>query len=165
MTLAQEDLNAINDYVKQHIGQWLAEVTPPAYDPRLLERIVRVEEELRHQRELMEQGFNLMEKRFEEMYKNTNARFEQMERNTNARFEQMERNTNARFEELRQDMNTRFEQMDKRFEQMDKRFEQMDKNTNARFDALTRRIDRFMIWSFGLTVTTAGVIIAVLKLT
>ncbi len=34
---------------------------------------------------------------------------------------------------------------------------QMDK----RFDALTRRIDRFMIWSFGITVTSAGFIIAV----
>ncbi|MDQ1336102.1 MAG: hypothetical protein QG552_3052, partial [Thermodesulfobacteriota bacterium] len=39
--------------------------------------------------------------------------------------------------------------------------EQVDK----RFESLTRRIDRFMVWSFGTSVTMAGVIIAVLKLT
>ncbi|MCF8107966.1 MAG: hypothetical protein K9J81_03135 [Desulfohalobiaceae bacterium] len=58
-------------------------------------------------------------------------------------------------------MEKRFEQVDRRFEQMDKRFEQSDQ----RFESLTKRIDRFMIWSFSLTVSMAGVIIAVLKLT
>jgi len=52
--------------------------------------------------------------------------------------------------ELREDMDKRFEQVDKRFEQVDKRFEQVDNH----FTALTRRMDRFMIWSFGLTLTS-----------
>jgi hypothetical protein len=43
---------------------------------------------------------------------------------------------------------------------MDKRFESMDK----RFDELTRRIDRFMFWSFGLTVSVGALIVAALKL-
>ncbi len=67
--------------------------------------MVRVEEEFKHQRELMQQGC-----------------------------EQVDR----RFEELREDMDRRFEQ-------------------------ITRRIDRFMIGSFGITVTAAGSVIAVLK--
>ena len=42
------------------------------------------------------------------------------------------------------------EDMDKRFEQVDKRFEQVDK----RFDMLISRMDRFMVWSLGLTMTS-----------
>jgi hypothetical protein len=33
-----------------------------------------------------------------------------------------------------------------------------------RFEALTRRIDRFMIWSFATTLTVGGLIVAALKL-
>jgi DNA anti-recombination protein RmuC len=61
--------------------------------------------------------------------------------------------------ELRQDMDKRFEQVDKRFEQVDKRFEQVDK----RFEALTTRIDRFMIWSFGVTITIGTAVVAAVR--
>ena len=125
MTLANEDI----EFIKQHLGQWLAEQSlgrpPVVYEVELRERIVRVEEELKHQRELMIQGFEQMDKRFEAMQLN---------------------------------MDKRFEQVDKRFEQVDKRFEQVDK----RFEVLTQRIDRFMVWSFGTTVTVGGIVIAVL---
>ena len=53
----------------------------------------------------------------------------------------------------------RFEMMEKRFEQVDKRFEQMDQ----RFVELQHRMDRFMFWSLGMTLTVGGIIIAVLK--
>ena len=76
MALAQEDI----DFIKRHLGEWLAEQSlgkPPAvYENELRERMVRVEEELKHQRELMNQGFELMEKRFEQMDK----RFEEINR-------------------------------------------------------------------------------------
>ncbi|BBL34192.1 hypothetical protein Nstercoris_00423 [Nitrosomonas stercoris] len=42
---------------------------------------------------------------------------------------------------------------------MDKRFEQADK----RFESLTRRIDRFMIWSFATTLTVGGIVVAAIK--
>lgn len=42
---------------------------------------------------------------------------------------------------------------------MDKRFEQADK----RFEALTRRLDRFMIWSLGLTISATALIITVIR--
>jgi len=66
----------------------------------LLERIVKVEEELKHQRELIYTFMKQVDKRFEQMDK----RFEQVDK----RFEQIDK---------------RFEQMERQFEQIDKRFE------------------------------------------
>ncbi len=102
-SLAKEDI----EYIKSQFEQWLVELVPEnepgVYDLELRNRMLKVEQELKHQRELMQQGFGIMEKRFE---------------------------------------------------QVDKRFE-----------ALTGRIDTFMRWSFGLTLTVGGIIIAVLKFT
>ena len=101
MSLAQEDI----EFIKQHLGEWLTEVSlgkPPAvYEIELRERMVRVEEALKHQGELIQQLI---------------------------------------------------QQMDKRFEQMDQRFVE-----------LQRRMDRFMFWSLGMTLTVGGIVIAVLK--
>jgi len=73
----------------------------------LIERIVRVEEELKSMREMFEIKFDAVDKRFETMDK---------------RFESLQREMNARFEALQREMNARFEAVDKRFEAMDKRF-------------------------------------------
>jgi len=73
-------------------------------------------------------------------------------------FERMDKRFEAvdkRFETV----DKRFETVDKRFEAVDKRFEQIE----SRLAELSRRMFQFMIWSFGFTVTAAGVIIAVLK--
>jgi len=43
---------------------------------------------------------------------------------------------------------------------MDKRFEAVDQ----RFEELTRRIDRFMVWSFATTLSVGGLVVAALKL-
>ena len=61
--------------------------------------------------------------------------------------------------ELRQEMKALRKDMDRRFEQMDRRFEQMD----SRFDAMGQRMERFMVWSFGVTVGVAAVMITILK--
>ena len=120
MALAEEDLDQIRRLIREEVQ---AQTASPQgwvrYDLELRERMVRVEEELKHQRELMEQGFQLMEKRFEQIDK--------------------------RFEEMRQDMDKRFDGVDKRFEQ------------------LTNRIDRFMRWSFALTLTVGGLVVAAIK--
>jgi predicted nucleic acid-binding Zn-ribbon protein len=74
MALAEQDI----EFIKQHLGEWLTEVSlgkPPAvYEIELRERMIRVEEELKHQRELMQQGFAMMDKRFEAVDK----RFEEI---------------------------------------------------------------------------------------
>jgi flagellar capping protein FliD len=85
---------------------------------------VRVEEELKHQRELIKQILVEMDKRFEALQV----------------------------------------QMDKRFDAVDKRFEAMQNQMDKRFEELTRRLDRFMFWSFGLTVSVGALIVAALKL-
>ena len=134
MALAEQDIA----FIKQHLGEWLAEVSlgkPPAvYEIELRERMIRVEEEFKHQRELMQQGFVMMDKRFEELQHQMDKRFDAVDK--------------------------RFEAVDKRFEAMDKRFEAMDK----RFEEITRRLDRFMVWSFSTTVTVGGLVVAILKL-
>lgn len=66
----------------------------------LMERVVRVEEELRSLREMSEAKFEISEKRFEAL----------------------QREMNGRFEALQREMSARFEAVDKRFESMDKRF-------------------------------------------
>ncbi len=148
MNLTQKQLEKIGAYIRERLPQWMQESDAArprsAADPVLLERIVRVEEELRHQRDLLVRGFAAMEKRFEQVDK----RFEQVDK----RFEQVDK----RFEQV----DKRFEQVDKRFEQVERRFEQFEQ----RFAAITVRIDRFMIWSFGLSVTLVGTVIAVLKI-
>jgi predicted transcriptional regulator len=103
MALAKEDI----EFIKEHLGEWLVEVSlgkPPAvYEIELRERMVRVEEALKHQRELMRQGFEQVERRFEQIDK---------------RFEQVEK---------------RFEQVDKRFEQVDRRFDELIKRNDRHF--------------------------------
>jgi len=115
MPLAQEDLDLIKqqvgDYVKDHISDWLAEKSlgkpPVVYEIELRERMVRVEEELKHQRELMREGFARMDERFAAMSQEMDKRFEQVEK--------------------------RFEQVEKRFEQVDKRFDEMLKRHDTQF--------------------------------
>ena len=82
------------------------------------ERLIRLEEELKAQRELMEARFEAMDKRFEDLIQHMDKRFEAVDK---------------RFEDLIQHMDKRFEAVDKRFEAVDKRFEDM----NRRFTMLT----------------------------
>lgn len=100
-----------------------------------------------------------MNARFEEIQSNFNARFESLEK----RFQESQDNFNARFTESQAFFNTRFAEnqanMNARFEAIDKRFDSLE----TRFDALTKRMDRFMIWSLGLTVTATFLIITVLR--
>ncbi|MBE0469384.1 MAG: hypothetical protein IBX55_07735, partial [Methyloprofundus sp.] len=111
MALAQDDIEQIQNIVQQAINNSPElKNSNVRYELDLRERTIRVEEELKHQRELMIQGFAQMDKRFEQVDK---------------RFEQVEK----RFQQNQEEMNKRFEQVDKRFEQtqeeMNKRFEQV----------------------------------------
>lgn len=102
MALAKEDIEEIQNLIAKALSDRPeANQTNVRYELELRERIVRVEEELKHQRELLIEAFKQIDKRFEQIDK---------------RFEQAEK---------------RFEQIDKRFEQIDKRFEQIDKRFEA----------------------------------
>lgn len=158
MALAQEDLLQIQQLIEQSMStRPEAAFANVRYELDIRERIVRVEEELKHQRELMLQSFEISNKRFEEMRIDMNKRFEEMRIDMNKRFEQVDKRfeqIDKRFEQVEK----RFEQVDKHFEQVDKRFEQIDKHLTT----ITNRMDRFMFWSLGLTVSA---VIAIVKLT
>ncbi len=108
MALAEQDI----EFIKQHLGEWLTEVSsgkpPVVYEIELRERMIRVEEELKHQRELMQQGFAMMDKRFEAMQHQMDKRFDAVDK---------------RFEEIQQQMDKRFEAVDKRFEEITSRLD------------------------------------------
>lgn len=95
MALAKEDIEEIRNLIITIISEQQRDMgsNNVRYELEIRERIVRVEEELKHQRELMLEGFKQMEKRFEQIDK---------------RFEQIEK---------------RFEQIDKRFEIMTARID------------------------------------------
>lgn len=152
MTLAKEDIEEIQNLIAKAFSERPeTNQVNVRYELEIRERIVRVEEELKHQRELMIEGFSRVDKRFEQMMAEMDARFTQVDK----RFEQMMFEMNMRFTQV----DKRFEQIDKRFEQVERRFEQVDQ----RFEALTSRIDRFMIWSFATTLTVGGLIVAAIK--
>ena len=143
MALAQKDIEQIQWLIKKTLSE-----TPEAlnanvrYELDLRERTIRVEEELKHQRELMTEGFKQMEKRFEQVDK----RFEQMHHDMNKRFDQVEK---------------RFEQVDKRFEQVDKRFEQQHQEIMG----LHHEIKLLMRWGFGTLLAVGGLVVDLLRLT
>ena len=145
MALAQEDVEQIQILIKKILSESPEAINANVrYELDLRDRTIRVEEELKHQRELMLEGFKQADKRFEQVDK----RFEQMAEQMNKRFEQVDR----RLEQMAEQMNKRFEQVDKRIDQIDKRFEEMG-----------RRLDRFMFWSLGITVSCAVFVVNYLK--
>ena len=127
--LKEEDVVRIGDYVKPWLRELVDHAVPRAetvdVPAALLERMVRVEEELKALRVLMDERFEFMERRFEAVDK----RFEAVDK----RFEAVDK----RFE----DMNKRFGDLigylDKRFEAVDKRFEDLIGATDKRFNTLT----------------------------
>ena len=97
-----DDLERIGNYVRANLPGWLRDVDGNSLiGPKLLERMVRVEEELKR---LMERSV-----RVEEELKGMGARFERG------------------FAAQRELMAARFEAVDKRFETVDKRFEDMQR--------------------------------------
>ena len=159
MTLRDEDVGRIGEYVKPWLRQMMDEMVPRlepvGADTRLLERMVRVEEELKAQRTLMDERFAFMtrrfdavDRRFEDLISHTNTRFEESTGHTDTRFEAVDKRfeeltgqMNTRFEELIGHTNTRFEeligQMTARFDTVDRRFEESHAHTNSRFRMLT----------------------------
>ena len=86
MTLRDEDVGRIGEYVKPWLRELVGEMVPRhelgSAGNQLLERMVRVEEELKAQRTLMDERFGVVARRFEDMFEYMSARFE----DTNGRF-------------------------------------------------------------------------------
>ncbi|HOW83849.1 MAG TPA: hypothetical protein PK573_14915 [Spirochaetota bacterium] len=115
MTLKQKDLDIIGDYVQKKLPIWLDSLSYPrsiqAWDIELRERIVRIEEELKNQRELMKQGFEQVDRRIDQVEKH----IDQVEKH----IDQVEKRIDQ--------VEKRIDQVDKRIDQVDRRFEQFEK--------------------------------------
>ena len=127
--MKESELEAVGVYVKKHIAEWIKEsnIIPfssgrisPEYEISLSERIIRVEEGLKHKGKLLEKLIHQIDKRFEQ----SDKRFESMDK----RFEQIDK----RFDLV----DKRFEQIDKYFEQVEKRFEETRFDMNKRFNQM-----------------------------
>ena len=125
LELGNEELKKIGDYVQSHLSEWVHGSNVIEFKTNremdLLERMVRVEEELKNQRELMNIGFTSMDKRFEQMQIYMDKRFEQIDK--------------------------RFEQVDKRFESFEKRFNRITAILAIGFITVTTLITVFQFLS------------------
>jgi uncharacterized protein YPO0396 len=143
VSLSRDDLEQVGVYVRSHLNEWLPR---EVFD--LQERIIRVEDELRAQREVMIARFDASDKRFEDM----NQRFDAHQTHMNQRFEDM----NHRFDAHQTHMDKRFDAqlayMNERFKEqqahMDKRFEDARAHSDARFQHVDRQL-RVHEWLIG----------------
>jgi chaperonin cofactor prefoldin len=167
---------AIESYLNEHLVDYLSRFQGMnevrLKELSIIERVVRVEEELRHLREIemvrheslmkeMNTRFEAMDSRFAALQKEMNTRFEAMDsrfaalqKEMNTRFEALQKEMNTRFEALQKEMNTRFEAMNSRFEAIDSRFEAMNTRfeaMNTRFEALEKRLS-FIQWLIGTAI-------------
>ncbi|ROR03222.1 hypothetical protein [Desulfosoma caldarium] len=125
--------------LSEHLEQYVRGGEAQLKELSLLERVIRVEEELRALREIEAARFESLEKRFEALHREVQARFEAVDK----RFEAVDK---------------RFEAIDKRFEAIDKRFEAVDK----RFEALDKRFVTLQ-WSLGLGFSVLAIIIGLVR--
>ncbi|HPA63462.1 MAG TPA: hypothetical protein PLM72_07510 [Spirochaetota bacterium] len=117
MEFTKEQLEQIGSYIESNFDRFGAKsnvIQLRPYDIQLIERMTRIEEELRSQRELMQLGFNQMDKRFESMQKQMDSRFESMQKQMDERFTAADN----RFEMIQKNMDTRFDDMNKKFTMM-----------------------------------------------
>jgi hypothetical protein len=147
------------EYIKQLVYTFLPEVLAQYKEERdkdiylnpLLERLIRLEDELKALRIEM----NI---RFETVIKEMNIRFEAIIKEMNIRFEAQRQESDARFEAI----NTRFEAINTRFEAINTRFEALIKEMNTRFEALDKRLN-FLQWLIGIGITLLGGLITLLN--
>ena len=131
MELTKEQLEQIGSYIESNFDRFGAKsnvVQLRSYDIQLIERMTRIEEELRSQREIilkqnetMQFGFAQMDKRFETMQKQMDSRFEAVQKQMDERFTAVDK----RFESVQKQMDERFTAVDKRFDDMNKKFTMM----------------------------------------
>ena len=147
MTLREEDVRRLGEYVKPWIREMFDEAARERSrtdDANLLNRAIRVEEELRSQRELMD------------------VRFDGLMREMDQRFVAQRQEMDQRFAAQRQEMDQRFvaqrRDMMQRFDAQDARHESLQREMNLRFDqtsAQIRRTDVFV--AIGFTIVTVAV--------
>ncbi|HKJ85834.1 MAG TPA: hypothetical protein VKA06_07145 [Spirochaetia bacterium] len=114
MVLREEDVRRIGDYVKPWLRDVVSETVPRGsmdIPTQLLERMVRVEEELKAQRELFAERFSASDRRFEDTRTLMDQRFEDSRTVMDQRFEDTRTFMDQRFDDTVKSMNQRFASM------------------------------------------------------
>lgn len=137
MSLTAEDLQSIN----QHFTTWFEEANqrrdPSPFELRQEERLGRLDDTLQRLSGVVQHGFSQVDKRLDQVDK---------------RLDQVE---------------LRLDQVDLRLDQVDKR---LDRNEirytgfDSHFQAINQRIDRFMFFSLGLTVTVGMAVVTLVQM-
>ncbi len=133
--------------VADQIAAFVQQNEQRAREFSLLERMVRVEEELKALREVQTTQFAAGEKRFDALQREIAARSEALDQ---------------RFEALQREMHARFEAMDQRFQASEKRFEALQREMHARFEAMDRRFTQVQ-WVMGLGFSLTIAFLGLLK--
>jgi predicted nuclease with TOPRIM domain len=153
MELTKEQLEQIGSYIESNFDRFGAKsnvVQLRSYDIQLIERMTRIEEELRSQREIilkqnetMQFGFSQMDKRFETMQKQMDSRFEAVQKQMDERFTAVDK----RFESVQKQIDERFTAVDKRFDDMNKKFTMMMWMMSAGFTIIATVITLLTIFA------------------
>ena len=107
VAIGESELNRIGEYVQGHLTGWMEQLglrprPDPVTNTQLLERVVRVEEELKAGREIMITKFDASDARIGELIRTTGNRFAAMD----DRFTAQAKTMDDRFNDLRQSIGT-----------------------------------------------------------
>ena len=159
MELTDETLETIGGYVRRNLSIWMNDVVRPMYvqlEPQVLERMVRVEETLSAQRELLKQSLEQTDRHFSEQREDFAARFEQIDRRFDeqreafaARFQEQREDSAARWQEQREDLAARFQEqredlaarIQEQREDIAARFQEQRSDFTALFGTVDKRFD------------------------
>ena len=137
MSLTAEDLQGIN----QHFTTWFEEANqrrdPSPFELRQEERLGRLDDTLQRLSGVVQHGFSQVDKRLDQVDK---------------RLDQVE---------------LRLDQVDLGLDQVDKRFDRNEiryTGFDSHFQAINQRIDRFMFFSLGLTVTVGMAVVTLVQM-
>jgi len=134
----QELKEFIYSILPEIIEKYFREREKELYSISLIERLIRVEEELKALR-------SETHYRFEALMREMDARFAAQMREMEARFAAQMREMDARFAAQKKDS-------DAKFEALNARFEALMREMTARFESLEKRLN-FMQWFIGICFT------------
>ncbi len=150
VAIGEAELNLIGEYVQSHLTGWMEHLgvrapQDPVTNTQLLERVFRVEEELKAGREVMIARFEASDRRFEsidlrigDLIKTVDECFRSAAKATDDRFTDLNKTMDDRFNSLTKTMDERFRSAAKA---TDVRFADLIKTMDDRFNSLTKTMD------------------------
>jgi len=154
--LSEQHFTAIGHYIEGHFNEWLYKYLP---FQKQAEDFTKTQTEILDKISKSDERFDAFLKRaekYDEKFDKLNERSIRIEEETKQlRYETNELRQDMK--DLRQEMKDLRQDMKEEFAAANSRFENLQTQMNSRFDAQTKRMDSFMIWSFGTMLTIAGI--------